>query len=178
MAKHLVKCFYCAKEFDANTEEFVKPNSRRYAHKACADAAEASKTKEEKDKEILENYIKELFGISSISTKIKKQIEKFKKEKNYSYSGMFKTLKYFFEIRGNSIEKANGGVGIIPWVYDEAYLYWKAIWEAQQKNENVKVEEYILPSIEVHIPVPTREPMKHLRPLFTFLDEEVNNQNE
>ena len=58
-------------------------------------------------------------------------MESYKKEKEYSYSGMRKTLKYFFEVRGNSIEKANGGIGIIPYVYDEAYIYWRALWEAK-----------------------------------------------
>lgn len=171
MAKHLVKCLYCGEVFDASITPFVKPRSNRYAHKACAETAENKKTKEEKDKEILEKYIKELFRINSISVKIKKQMEMFKNEKNYTYSGMYKTLKYFFEIRGNSIEKANGGIGIIPYVYEEAFRYWQAIWEAQQKNENIQVKEYILPTKEIHISSPQRKPMKHIRKLFTFLDE-------
>ena len=88
--------------FDANMEPFVKPNARRYAHKSCAQSAEENQSQEERDKKELEEYIKQLFGINSISVKIRKQIDTFKKEKNYSYSGMRKTLKYFFEIRGNS----------------------------------------------------------------------------
>lgn len=171
MAKHIVKCYYCSQDFDTNEEEFVKVNSRRYAHKSCADHHESLKTQEERDKEILESYIKELFQIDSITPKIKKQINSFKKENNYTYSGMYKTLKYFFEIRGNPIEKANGGIGIIPYVWNEAYTYWRAIWEAQQKNQNVNVEEYILPTRKIYISSPEREPMKHIRPLFTFLDE-------
>ena len=114
MAKHMVKCFYCGEIFDASTTPYVKPNSRRYAHKTCAQTAEENKTQEEKDRQLLENYIKKLFGINCISPKIKKQIETFRKDNNYSYTGMYKTLKYFFEIKGNSIEKANGGIGIVP----------------------------------------------------------------
>lgn len=176
MAKHLVKCLYCGEIFDASVTPYSKPRSNRYAHVKCAENAEQQKTQEEKDKELLEKYIKELFGVSSISIKIKKQMEMFKNEKNYSYSGMYKTLKYFFEIRGNQIEKANGGIGIIPYVYDEAFRYWRAIWEAQQRNENIQVEEYVLPIKEVHIVSPERKPMKHLRRLFTFLDEGGENE--
>lgn len=55
MAKHMVKCFYCGEVFDASTTPYVKPNSRRYAHKTCAQTAEENKTQEEKDKELLEN---------------------------------------------------------------------------------------------------------------------------
>lgn len=176
MAKRLLKCFYCGQTFDANAEEFVQVNSRRYAHKACAISAEERKSKEEKDKEQLENYIKKLFNIDELTPKIRKQIETGRKEKNYSYSGIYKTLKYWFEIRGNPIEKANGGVGIIFYVYDEALLYWRAIWEAQQQNQNIKIEDYVLPAREVRIPPPKREPMKHCRKLFSFLEEEVDEE--
>lgn len=176
MAKHMVKCFYCGEVFDASTTPYVKPNSRRYAHKTCAQTAEENKIQEEKDKELLEKYIKDLFGINCISPKIKKQIETFKKDKNYSYTGIYKTLKYFFEIKGNSIEKANGGIGIVPFVYDEAYLYWRALWEARERNEQVDIKEFILPVREVHIEPPQRQPMKHIRKLFTFLNEEETHE--
>ena len=173
MAKHIVKCPICNQHFDANLEPFVMINTRRYAHKTCAEVAEQNKTKEQKDKELLENYIKDLFGINSITPKIKKQIDTFHKEKNYSYSGMYKSLKYHFEIRKNSIEKANGGIGIIPYVWNDALIYWRAIWEAQQQNKDVEIQDFILPVKEVHILPPQRQPMKHTRKLFVFLDEDL-----
>ena len=124
MAKHLVKCFYCGESFDANSTPFVMVNSRRYAHKSC---------KQEKDKRVLEEYIKELFGYTSIPPRVSKQIQNYVHdlEHHYTYSGIYKTLKYFFEVKGNSIEKANGGIGIVPYVYQEAFTYWRALWEAQ-----------------------------------------------
>lgn len=172
MAKHLVKCFYCGEQFDANTTEYVKPNARRYAHKTCAQTAEQNKSEEQKDKEALESYIKELFGVSSIPIKIAKQIQDYKENKNYTYSGIHKTLKYHYEVKGGSLEKANGGIGIVPWVYDEAFNYWRAIWEARERNEQIDITQYVLPAREVHIKPPQRQPMKHKRKLFTFLDEE------
>ena len=83
MAKHMVKCLYCGQMFDANIEPFVKPNARRYAHVACARTEEENQTQEEKDKRELEEYIKELFGVSTIPVKIRKQMDTFRKEKNY-----------------------------------------------------------------------------------------------
>lgn len=171
MAKHMVKCLYCGQMFDANAEPFVRPNARRYAHKDCAQNIENVKTQEEKDREELEEYIKELFNVTTISTRVRKQIDAFKKENNYTYSGMRKTLKYFFDIRGNDIEKAHGGIGIIPYTYDEACTYWRGIWEIQQANKRVEIKEYNLPTREIHIVPPKREPMKHKRQLFTFLNE-------
>lgn len=173
MAKHMVKCLYCGKMFDANTESYVKPNERRYAHTACANGIEAAKTQEEKDREELENYIKQLFGIKSISVKIKKQIEKYHQENNYSYSGIKKSLIYFFEIRGNSLEKANGGIGIVPYVYADAFTYYRAIWEAQQQNKDIQLSEYILPTREIHIESPKRETMGRRKNSFAFLEDET-----
>lgn len=173
VAKHIVKCFYCGQSFDASTEEFVKPRVNRYAHKTCAERYRNSKTKEERDKEKLEEYIKELFHITELTPKIKNQIKQYA-EKNYSYSGMYKSLKYFYEIKGNSIEKAQGGIGIVPWIWDEAFTYWRALWEIQERNKEVEAEKFILPTREVHIEPPQRQPMKHTRKLFTFLDEGVD----
>ncbi len=170
MAKHLVKCLYCGEIFDANIEPFVKPNARRYAHKACAEEAEKNKTKEEKDKEILEKYILDLFGISCISPKIRKQIKEY--SVSYSYSAIYKTLKYWFDVQGNSIEKANGGIGIVPYAIDKACRYWQTLSAIQESNKDIEISSYEIPTIEVHIVSPKREPMKHMRKLFTFLDEE------
>ena len=175
MARHLVKCLYCGETFDTNTTPFVRVNNgRRYAHKSCQDDKLASETKQEKDKRILEEYIKKLFGYSSIPPRVNKQIQDYVHdvEHNYTYSGIYKTLRYFFEVRHNSLEKANGGIGIVPYVYDDAFKYWQAIWEAQQKNEDIKIEDFVLPVREIHISPPQREPLKHKRKLFTFLDEE------
>lgn len=172
MAKHLVKCFYCGQTFDANEEEYVKPRANRYAHKACHESADSAKTKEERDKELLFDYIKYLFKVNTVPIKIVKQLEKYTKENNYTYSGIYKTLKYFYEIKGNSIEKANGGIGIVPYQYQEAYIYWRSLWEAQQQNEGIKIEEYVMPTREIHIYPPTREPIKQIRKLFTFLEED------
>lgn len=173
MAKHIVKCLYCGKQFDASITPFVKPTERRYAHASCAKTAEENKTQEEKDKQELENYIKQLFGISSITPKIKKQIELYRKQNEYTYSGMLKTLKYFYEVKHNSIEKANGGIGIIPWVYRDAFDYWRAIWEAKERNELIDMNKYLLPGREIHISPPERQPMKHMRKLFTFLEDDT-----
>ena len=92
-------------------------------------------------------------------------------EYEYTHSGILKALIYFFEIKGNSIDKANGGIGIVPYVYKDAYNYYYSLWLAQQKNEHFKPEEYIPVVREIHIPSPQRNVRK--RQLFTFLDEEV-----
>lgn len=141
---------------------------RRYAHKACAEQKDVILTKEEKDKLDFEDYIIKVLKIDYITPKIRKQIEQYVKEYEFTYSGMLKALIYFYEIKGNSIDKSNGGIGIIPFIYNEAYNYYYTLWLANQRNEEKDIAQYVPKQIEVTIPKPKRE--KRRRRLFTFLD--------
>lgn len=171
MPKRMLKCYYCNESFDANVEPHVRVNTTRFAHKHCAEEVAAGKNKEIADKEQLESYIKSLFGISYITPKIQKQIREFHEIHRYGYSAMYKTLRYFFEVRKNDIEKSNGGIGIIPWAIDEARKYYTAIEKAQATNEGKKIEEFVLPVKEVKIPPPQKQIMRQTAKLFSFLDE-------
>ena len=48
------------------------------------------------------------------------------------------TLKYFFEIKKNSIEKSKGSIGIIPYIYSEAALYY----EKRDKEQKEMAEAF------------------------------------
>lgn len=109
---HFVTCVYCGERFDRDKEATTQVSARRYAHKECADKYGQEKSQEEKDLEELEKYIMKLFGESYINVKIRRQLREYRKEYNYTYTGMLKTLIYWYEVKGNSIEDANGGIGI------------------------------------------------------------------
>ena len=167
---HIVTCIYCKHKFDRDKYPFITVSNRRYAHQECGMSEEQKKSKEVQDKEELDEYIKKLFKISYVDARIQKQIKQYVEEYKFTYSGIRKALIYFFEIKGNSIEKSNGGIGIVPYVYKNAYNYYLALWQAQQKNETKNVVDYIPNVKEIVIPPPQRKVKK--RPLFTFLDEE------
>ena len=169
---HQVKCLYCGQIFDRDKVPFIQVSKRRYAHKECSISEDEKKLQENKDREELYDYIMKLFNISFVDPKIQKQIKKYIEENNYTYSGIKKALVYFFEIKGNSVEKANGGIGIVPYVYTQAYNYYYSLWLAQQKNEDKVVQEYIPKVKEIIIPIPEKNPRK--RKLFSFLDDEEN----
>ena len=170
MAKHIVKCAICGMSFDANVEPFVKVSSRRYAHQKCSENKEENLSQLEKDKEALEQYIMKLFNITYIDPRIRKQIKQYIEEYHYTYSGILKALVYHYEIKGGDIDKANGALGIVPYVYQKAYNYYYSLWEAQQKNKEKIIEHYIPKVKEIIIPVPERKIKK--RKNFSFLDEE------
>ena len=55
---------------------------------------------------------------------------------------------YFLEVKGNTVEKCNGGIGIIEYCYQDAYNYYLSIYLAQQNNDIMyipQVKEYIIP---------------------------------
>ena len=115
-----------------------------------------------------------LFDTDFINPRIRKQINDYIKEYNYTYTGILKALVYFYEVKKNSLEKSQGGIGIVPYIYNDAYNYYYSLWLAQQKNENKDVANYIPVTREVHIPIPQRKIKK--RKLFAFLDEEDKSQ--
>ena len=112
-----------------------------------------------------------LFNLEHMNGRITLQIKKFMQDHpEYTYSGIKRTLQYFYEVKGNSIEKSNGGIGIVPWVYDEAKRYYYNQWLLSQKNADKDISEYVPKVRKIIIKPPRREPKK--RKIFTFLDEE------
>lgn len=105
------------------------------------------------------------------------QIKKYMQDHpEYTYSGIKRTLEYFYEIKGNSTAKANGGIGIVPWVYEEAKRYFYNQWLLSQKNAEKDIVAYVPKIKKIKIKPPVREPKK--RRVFTFLDEEVKDCGE
>ena len=174
----IVTCIYCKQTFDKSKTPFKVFSNGSYAHQTCFDLEQ---TRELTEQEKLEKYIMQLFGSDYVYAKIKKQIKDYVTNHGYTYSGIHKALVYYYEIKGNRFDenKAQGGIGIVPFVYQNAYNYYYAIWEAQQKQAHIhdaaSVEVYVPKAVEVRIPIPQRKERK--RQLFTFLDEEdgVNN---
>lgn len=140
-AKIMVKCYYCGQQFDRANEPFEKPKGNRYAHKACYDKHMGTLSQEERDYAELVEYIKELLG-ASLTPRVWKQLKEYHEVNNYSYSGILKTLKWWYELKGNDIEKANGGIGIVPYVYQDACNYYYALYLASIANEGTDLEHY------------------------------------
>lgn len=146
-----VKCLYCGEKFDRLKEPNVKIG-RRYAHKSCYEAQDEQTLKQDKDKHDFFEYIKELYGEDYNYISISKQAENYIKQYDFTYSGMLKSLKWFYEVKGSSKEGSNGRIGIIPYIYNDAKKYYYNLYLAQQRNKDV--EGYRLEIKEVVIASP------------------------
>lgn len=170
MAKSYVICKYCNERFDRNSEPFVAVGARRYAHKSCAEKYEASIPQEEKDYYDLEEYIKKLFNIDTIGIRIKKQIKEFREEYKYTYSGIKKTLHWWYKIKQHNIDESNGALGIVPYVYKDALNYYYSIYMAQLINEDKTTYVNQIEEIEIAPPIPQPNSKK----MFKLSEEEEN----
>lgn len=157
---HKVKCTVCGKIFDRDVTQAVKVSARRYAHYRCHPEGELVPLPNPVDEDLLklEQYAEQLLGEDFNLARVRKQIKEFKETYDYSYSGMLKTLIWFYEIKGNPIEKANGGIGIIPFVYKDALNYYYSLYMAQMVNSEIKykptVKEITIESPEVYVKPP------------------------
>ena len=156
---HIVKCAICQKTFDRDKIQAVKHGARRYSHYECEPTGEkVPLVKKDEDLQKLLEYINILFKGQQNQAKVNQSIKKFHSELGYSYSGIQKALYYFYEIKHNSIDKANGGISIVPFVYKDAYNYYYDLFMAQQRNENKKpfierVREIIIKPPKVKKPI-------------------------
>ena len=168
---HYVKCLYCGKQFDRDNFPTKQVSKRRYAHLQCWEDHLANMTQEEKDINTFYEYTKNLFKEDYNYILTKKLAERYVKENNYTYTGMLKTLKWYYEKEGHSIEKSNGTIGIIPYVYKQAMSYYYSLYKAQLVNKEKQVSNFITPKErEIYI----ESPRVYVRPPHMWLEEEDN----
>lgn len=117
----LVTCGECQEKLDKL--EAISYKKKNY-HPACY---EIKIIREE-----LHTLICDIFKFKMPGPRVYKQISDFL-ERGYSYKGMINALNYFYNVKNNSVEKANNGIGIIPYVYDEAQDYFNRIDYKKEK---------------------------------------------
>lgn len=176
---HIVTCQICGKKFDRDKIQAVYHSSNRYSHQSCEPDKKlvpmpTVKPKEEKPDDAeyaaLKECINRIFGNKANWALIMRQVKEYHNSLGYTYSSIMKTLTYFYDVKGNSVQEGNGGIGIVPYQYKAAYDYYYALWLAKQKNECKRMEDYLPEEKIIVIQSPQRKLKK--RRLFTFLDEE------
>lgn len=165
-------CFWCHKAIYVDDKDvIVMPQlSNRYVHKACAEIHPIDA------KEELTIYLIKLFKLKEdyILPRFAKQLQQYEQEYNFTYTGMLKTLQYWYEVKKHPVDLERG-VGIIPWYYKQAHDYYYALWLADQENQKKDLKDYIPKDQVIVINPPVRQPIR--RRLFSFLDkDDVNEQ--
>lgn len=133
-----VKCRVCGLRFqrDDGVEgvDWVNPRKNQFYHKNCYDTwiteleNKATDPKITVEEDLYLSYIYDLFTrdlkISVDYQKLKSQFNNFAKKKGINKKGLFYAVYYYYIIKKNDPSKAEGGIGIAPYVYDESREYW------------------------------------------------------
>lgn len=135
MAKAMVKCKFCGKTFDRNdpTIKFIKIKNR-YAHQECYDKQNKEDLEEDEAFGNIIEYLTILLGDDFEFVKTKRMLEGYKEKYNFTYTGIYKALKWYYEIDNGDKSKAGGAIGIIPYIYEKAYKYYFDLYQKQQLN--------------------------------------------
>ena len=137
--KNLRKCFYCSQDVDiSNQENYRMARVNRYAHTCCYNRFHVDD----------DDYIDKIYSVLK-EQHIKYDYQACEKQRlsymaklGYTNEGMWKDLKYFYEIKKMSSEKSGNRIGIIPYVYDEAKVYYEAL-EMKQKQVKKDIEHQL-----------------------------------
>lgn len=123
-----------------NDDDLIKIKGKNF-HQSCGQLYQ--------DSSDLQDYICQLFNYKKPGPRVQTQIKTFTQEYGYTYSGIHKTLVYFFEVKQNTIQKSNGGIGIVPYVYDEAQEYYRKLNKtAERMAANIQPHKTRVVSVE------------------------------
>lgn len=138
---HFVKCYNCGKKFDRDKEPFIEIRARRYAHKVCPSVDQIDeKTLKQQEQDAFYDVVKQIYGADYNFMLINSQAEDYIARYGYTWSGMRGCLHWFYDIHHGSVEDGHGGIGIIPYIYDDVKEYYQGIYKTQQENRKKKIE--------------------------------------
>ena len=75
---------------------------------------------------------------------------------------------FFYDIKKNPVEKSQGGIGIVPYCYQDAYNYYYALYMAQVSNQDKVVQNNNFKEITIKPPKRKKRKLK----LFNLGEEE------
>ena len=81
--------------------------------------------------------IKSIYGSNYNYLLINGQATSYIEQYGYTWSGMTGCLHWFYNINHGNIEEGKGGIGIIPYIYDDVKKYYQNIYKAQEKNKHI-----------------------------------------
>lgn len=154
MAKAIVHCRICKKEFDRNDKsliegvDYIKPSNRMYYHKTCYDEYQSSKKDihAKMDDDVWFNatwdFLRRDLKYDFHFSKVKSQWNNFLKNK-MTAKGIYFSLRYFYEIKKGDLTKSENGIGIVSHIYQESGEYWLER-ESREKGICAAIEQQIM----------------------------------
>lgn len=137
---NLVTCRFCGqKDINRNTQEegviWCQPAPRYYYHVDCYNeylsGIESKKQKKITEEQVPDAWLESVYYYLEKDLKIVCNYPVLYKEwqrlvkKGRTPKGIYFALKYFYDVKHGDIKKANGSIGIVDYIYDDAKIYWE-----------------------------------------------------
>lgn len=123
------------KEFEKNRKQKEKTNQR----KPLSELKSGLSEEEFQQKQQFFQFLKEKIGTDKLSAKLYKLSNDYISQYGFTYLGMYQALWFFSEIQEK--ELTGDIVGIIPYIYDEAQVYFSLSQKTEKNNTDInKVE--------------------------------------
>ena len=108
--------------------------------------------------------MKQKLGAGYTRTKVETQIKNFVLKEGISIDSIYKTLIYWYDVKKSSTDQANGGIGIVPYVYSEYLTYAKNQYENSQINKKKHIDDFVgkIPTEITAKATPIRKP-RHIK---------------
>jgi len=129
---HVVMCRLCKQRFNTEVEEAVLVGQKSYYHKSCYEIWKKNLDNPQGNMdtdfwyEALVDYLYRDVKMSIDFQKLQNQWKNFTKPgRNMTPKGIFFAMKYFYDVQKGEVEKAMGGIGIVPSIYSRSSEYWQ-----------------------------------------------------
>lgn len=137
-----VKCPHCGESFLREEEPFEIVGNR-YFHKKCFDEIQKAKERKQEEKEAknkIHDKMSQLCGGEYRANRINEQIKTYTTEYKMTITGIYKTLCYWYDVKGGDPHQAHGGIGIVPHIYRDAKQYYKKKAEREERKKKAALE--------------------------------------
>lgn len=143
----MIICAYCGKTIEGTK---YRTHKRKKYHSLCfqelqgcaeADNSVKQGDMQSEERRHLEGYVCSAFGLESVPYLICKQIEDYTSQNGFTLTGIEKSLHYFYTVKGNPVDRRKPSIGIVPYVYEEARLFYERAFETNWKNKAIQLED-------------------------------------
>lgn len=174
MSEYIPECRVCKKPIDKSKNDWIMPSKNQYYHRKCFKEWKRSDPKDDEEyKKLIYSYLSHDLKVEYQYWMCEQQMKKMVKE-GKTLRGILFTLKYFYGIKHGNWLKGHGGLGIVPFVYEEAAQYW-VNRENREKGIVDKIEQQIRESAAQEKTVVAQKKVTRRKKISFSLDDEEDD---
>lgn len=120
-------------------EEKQKNKSKPRKTKPVNELKDGLSDEEYNEKMLVVNYSKQILEVETLPTSFFAILSNEMTKYGYTYSGVYQTLKYLYDIKKREI--SDNILGLVPYYYDEAQAFFDEVQKVAEKNAEKNVND-------------------------------------